>query len=39
MTDAPLVRLECHDDVGVIIVNNPPTAVLASQRAGDLAGH
>ena len=28
MTDAPLVRLERHNDVGVIIVNNPPVNAL-----------
>jgi 3-hydroxyacyl-CoA dehydrogenase len=29
MTDAPLVRLERHNDVGVIIVNNPPVNALS----------
>ena len=29
MTEAPLVRLERHDDVGVIIVNNPPVNALS----------
>ena len=29
MTDSPLVRLERHGDVGVIIVNNPPVNALS----------
>ena len=29
MSDAPLVRLERHNDVGVIIVNNPPVNALS----------
>ena len=29
MTDVSLVRLERHNDVGVIIVNNPPVNALS----------
>ncbi len=29
MSDTPLVRLERHNDVGVIIVNNPPVNALS----------
>ncbi|MDP3315933.1 MAG: enoyl-CoA hydratase/isomerase family protein, partial [Devosia sp.] len=29
MSDKPLVRLERHNDIGVIIVNNPPVNALS----------